>query len=71
MKMADVVVGGRYTAKVGGRLTTVRVVELRLVPPPPSSVRTSWRRVICAVNEATGRRATFRSPRQLLVRKEY
>ena len=63
--MNDVQVGGRYTAKVSGRVVTVRVVEIVEVPATRwSNARTR----IEAVNEATGRRVTIRSPQQLRAR---
>jgi hypothetical protein len=65
MKLADVVVGGRYTAKVSGTLQVVRVVELKEIPPPSWSSRGAWRTVIYAVNEASGRKITIRSPQRL------
>ena len=53
MKLSDVEVGGRYTAKVSGRIVTVRVAEIVSVPATRwSSAKTR----IEAVNEATGRR---------------
>ena len=33
MKAKDIVVGGKYTAKVSGKLTTVRVDDIRLGVP--------------------------------------
>ena len=62
MKLNDVQVGGRYTAKVSGRIVTVRVVEIVEVPATRwSNARTR----IEAVNEATGRRVSIRSPLRL------
>ena len=58
----EVQVGGRYTAKVSGKIQVVRIVEIREVPA------TNWSRAktqIEAVNEATGRRVTIRSPQRL------
>jgi hypothetical protein len=60
MKLKDVEIGGRYLAKVSGKLTTVRVVEIRA-----ASSYGSTRTIIEAVNEATGRRITLRSPQRL------
>jgi hypothetical protein len=60
--MNDVQVGGRYTAKVSGRIVTVRVVEIVQVEA------TRWSNAktrIDVVNEATGRRVTIRSPQRL------
>ena len=62
MKLNDVQAGGRYTAKVSGRIVTVRVVEIVAVGA------TRWSNAktrIEAVNEATGRRITVRSPQRL------
>ena len=62
MKLSDVQVGGRYTAKVSGRIVTVRVVEIIGVQA------TRWSNAktrIEAVNEATGRQITIRSPQRL------
>ena len=62
MKLSDVQVGGRYTAKVSGRIVTVRVVEIVAVEA------TRWSRAktrIEAVNEATGRQISIRSPLRL------
>jgi hypothetical protein len=39
MKLAHVVVGSRYTAKVLGSLQVVRVVELKEFPPPSWSTQ--------------------------------
>ena len=67
MKLSDVQVGGRYTAKVSGRIVTVRVVEIVAVEA------TRWSNAktrIEAVNEATGRRITIRSPLRLRRRLE-
>jgi hypothetical protein len=62
LKLSDVEVGGRYTAKVSGRIVTVRVVEIVSVPATRwSSAKTR----IEAVSEATGRRITIRSPQRL------
>jgi len=62
LKLSDVQVGGRYTAKVSGRIVTVRVVEIVAVEA------TRWSNAktrIEAVNEGTGRRVTIRSPQRL------
>jgi hypothetical protein len=68
LKLSDVEVGGRYTAKVSGRIEVVQVTEIKQVPPASWSVRDTWRTLIIAVNEATGRRITIRSPRRLRTR---
>lgn len=57
MRAADVRVGGTYTARVGGRFTTVRID--RIID------QTTWRGKACTTyavtNLATGRETTFRS----------
>lgn len=70
MKMQDVVIGGRYTAKVSGRIQIVRVVEIKEIPPASWSRRDTWRKLIYAVNEATGKRITVRSAQRLRSRVE-
>ena len=65
MKLCDIQIGGRYTAKVSGQVQVVRVIAIEEVPPPSWSARDAWRRRIIAVNEATGRRITIRSPQRL------
>jgi len=70
MKKSEVVVGGRYVAKVSGRLVAVRVVDIREIPPAEWSSRSAWRTRILAVNEATGRTITIRSPQRLRRRLE-
>jgi len=65
LKLSDVQVGGRYTAKVSSRIVTVRVVEIAQVEA------TRWSNAktrIEAVNEDTGRRITIRSPQRLRTR---
>jgi hypothetical protein len=62
VKLNEIQVGGRYTAKVSGKIQVVRVIEVRDVPA------SGWSRAktqIEAVNEATGRRITIRSPQRL------
>ena len=62
MKLSELEVGGRYTAKVSGRVQVVRVVAINEVPASRwSRAKTS----IEAVNEATGRRITLRSAQRL------
>lgn len=65
MKIDKVVVGGRYTAKVSGIMTIVRVLGIRKVYQgvPGRSLREAHR--IDVVNERTGRRTTFRSAAKL------
>jgi len=67
MKLKDIEVGGRYLAKVSGQLVTVRVTELKEVPAFASD---RWKTIIYAVNEATSRRITIRSPQRLRSRVE-
>jgi hypothetical protein len=62
LKLSDVEVGGRYTAKVSGRIVPVRVVE---IVPVLATRWSSAKTRIEAVNEATGRRITIRSPQRL------
>ena len=62
MKLNEIQVGGRYAAKVSGKVQVVRVVEVRQAPA------SRWSKAqikIEAVNEATGRRITIRSPQRL------
>jgi len=68
MKLSDVVVGGRYTAKVSGALHVVRVTELKEIPPASWSRSDKWRTLIYAINEATGRKLTIRSAQRLRAR---
>jgi len=70
MKLSEVEIGKRYVVKVSGRLQVVRVTELKEVPPASWSLRPQRRTLIYAVNEATGRRLTIRSPLRLRSRVE-
>ena len=63
MKLNEVQVGARYHAKVFGRLQVVRVTELR--DATRWSPRARAKTLILAVNEATGRLITIRSPLRL------
>jgi hypothetical protein len=63
--LKDVQVGQRYHAKVSGRLQVVRVTELKEVAPARWSTRARSKTLILAVNEATGRLITIRSPLRL------
>ena len=65
MKLSEVVVGGRYKAKVSGSICVVRVTELKEIPPASWSTTNKWRTLIYGVNEATGRKVTIRSPQRL------
>jgi hypothetical protein len=62
MKLNEIEVGGRYTAKVSGRIATVRVTEIAAVEATRGS---NAKTQIEAVNETTGRRITIRSPQRL------
>lgn len=46
-------------------LAVVRVVEIKQIPPPSCSREGRWQTLIKAVNEATGKRITIRSPQRL------
>ena len=70
MKLSEIEVGGRYLAKVSGKVEVVRVIELRQIPPASWSSRSAWRTLIYAVNEKTGRKVTIRSPQRLRGRVE-
>ena len=61
MKLNDVKVGGRYLAKVSQQVQVVRVVAIN----ESSTFRGRSKTLIQAVNEATGRRITIRSPQRL------
>ena len=63
MKKDQIQVGGLYTAKVSGKLTTVRVLAIREVPPAWRDGR--WETRIDVVNTVTGRKTTFRSAAKL------
>ena len=65
MKLSEVQVGGRYVAKISGRLQVVRVTEIKEIPPASWSSRSAWRTLIYAVNETTRRKITIRSPQRL------
>ena len=67
MKLKEVEVGGRYTAKVSGKVQVVRILEIRTTFHPVSGRE---RTVFDAVNEATGRRITILSPQRLRRRVE-
>ena len=62
MKNSDVEIGGRYTAKISGKMTIVRILEQRVHHDAfRRRERTTW----VAVNEATGRRVDIRSAQRL------
>jgi hypothetical protein len=66
MKLTDIEVGGRYLAKVSGRMVVVRITELKEAP----AFAGRWTTLIYAVNESTGRRITIHSPQRLRSRVE-
>jgi hypothetical protein len=61
MKLKDIEVGGRYRAKVSGKLATVRVLDLK----ESSTFGGRCRTTIVAVNESTGRQIAIRSAQRL------
>ena len=65
MKKNEVQVGVRYHAKVSGRVAVVRVTEIDEIPAASWSRNGRSRTLIYAVNEATGKRITIRSPQRL------
>lgn len=56
MKQHEITIGGRYLAKVSGKVTTVRVTHIYY-----HGDGASCRKRYDVVNETTGRRITFRS----------
>ena len=67
MKSKDVEVGGRYTAKISGKLTIVRILEERVrYDALRRRERTTW----LALNETTGRKVDIRSAQRLRNRVE-
>lgn len=67
MYARDIRVGGRYTARVGANITTVRVDGIREsvgVNYGRYGMRSNSRTVYDVTNERTGRRVTFRSPQR-------
>lgn len=58
MKKADIVVGGKYSAKVSGRIVTVRVDAIR---ERPATATFRGRTVFDVTNLDTGRKLTFDS----------
>ncbi|RMF72779.1 MAG: hypothetical protein D6744_16465 [Planctomycetota bacterium] len=61
MRLSEIEIGGRYAAKVSGRLVVVRVNNIRTAAPYRGRSRTA----IDVVNERTGRSLTFRSAARL------
>lgn len=67
MKSKDVEIGGRYIAKISGKLTIVRILEERVrYDAFRRRERTTW----LALNEATGRKIDIRSAQRLRSRVE-
>ena len=62
MKLKEVEIGGRYHARVSGRVTVVRVTGMEEVA---GYGRSRARTVISAVNETTGREVSMRSAQRL------
>jgi hypothetical protein len=62
MQQKDVVIGGRYTAKVSGRIQVVRITEIH---NSYSRATGYGRTTYAAINEATGRRVMIRSAQRL------
>jgi hypothetical protein len=67
MKLKDVEVGGRYVAKVSGRMQVVRITDVRTESSPLTGRE---RTTFVAINEATGRRVTIRSAQRLRKRAD-
>lgn len=65
MKLVDIKIGGRYTCKVSGKITTVRVKEFREVHQCHPLPNGKWVTQITAVNERTGKTINIRSPQRL------
>jgi hypothetical protein len=65
LKLTELQVGGRYSAKVSGRIALVKIVDIKQTPGSSGTNRGSPRTLIIAVNETTGRRITIRSPQRL------
>jgi hypothetical protein len=64
MKLTDIIVGGRYTAKVSGVITTVKVLAIR-EDHSWGTARSRTVHRIDVVNERTGRKTSFRSAARL------
>lgn len=67
MKLKDVEIGGRYVAKVSGRLQVVRITDVR---SESNRLTGRERTTFVAINEATGRRVTIRSAQRLRKRAD-
>ncbi len=63
MRKNEVVIGGKYTAKVSGRLVTVRVDCIRTAPKynPRKRDYSGEHTLYDVTNLTTGRKTTFRS----------
>ena len=59
MLQKEIEIGGYYTAKVSGKLTTVRIDDIREHRYPMSNSRNNKRYDV--TNMVTGRKITFRS----------
>ncbi len=59
MKAKEIVVGGKYVARISGKLTTVRVDQIRARGPIGRVARETI--VYDVTNLSTGRKTTFRS----------
>ena len=70
MKLSEIQVGGRYRAKVSGRLVVVRVSKIEQAPAFSVTSGNHYRTRIEVVNEATGRRIILRSAQRLRFRVE-
>ncbi len=67
MKLHEIEIGGRYTAKISGKLTVVRILEERVrYDAFRRRERTTW----LAVNEATGRKVEIPSAQRLRSRAQ-
>ncbi len=67
MKAKDIHEGQVYIAKVGGKLTSVRVDNIEEVDPFRLE---RWKTVYRVTNKATGRKLTFRSPQRFRRRND-
>jgi hypothetical protein len=65
VKLSEIQIGGRYRAKVSGRLVVVRVSKIEQASAFSVTSGNHFRTRIEVVNEATGRRINFRSPQRL------
>lgn len=65
MLLKDIQIGGRYRAKVSGKLQTVRVLERREKFQRRGMCGGVWRTTFIAVNEATGKTILIKSVQRL------